>query len=66
MVELEREATAHVDDLDTAISLFAIAADLFSRLKQKEQSVLLQILAKRIIVDEAGQIIDCVLNSPFI
>ena len=55
----------HLDDLDAAMALVAKVADLYPRLK-KQQSILLQILAKQIIVDPHGEIIEHELNSPFV
>src|SRR6266508_6506782 len=41
-------------------------ADLYPRLERKQRGVLLQILAKRIIVNSQGEIIEHELNSPFV
>jgi hypothetical protein len=41
-------------------------ADLYPRLDKTQQGVLLQILAKRIIVGADGEIVDYELNSPFV
>jgi hypothetical protein len=41
-------------------------ADLYPRLEEKQQSTLLQILAKQIIVDTQGKIVGHELNSPFV
>ncbi len=45
--------------------LFSKASDLYLRLDERKQAILLQILAKRIIVNSQGEIIDQELNSPF-
>jgi hypothetical protein len=66
LVELERDASIHLDDLDAALTLMARIPDLYPRLDEKQRSTLLQILAKRIIVDADGEIIDYELNSPFV
>jgi hypothetical protein len=66
IAELEREATFHLDDLDAALALMAKVADLYPRLEKKQQGILLQILAKQIIVDPQGAIIEHELNSPFV
>ena len=66
VVELEREVRFHMDDLDEAMALMAKMADLYPRLDKKQQGILLQILAKQIIVDPHGKIIDHELNSPFV
>ncbi len=65
LTELERDATVHLDDLDAALFLLTKVADLYPRLDEKRRSTLLQILAKQIIVDATGEIIDHELNSPF-
>lgn len=66
IAELEREVTFHLDDLDAAPALMAKMAELYPRLEMKQQGTLLQILAKRIIVDPQGAIIEHELNSPFV
>jgi len=45
--------------------LLSKLSTLYQRLKDMEKAKLLQILAKRIIVTQEGEIIDHVLNSPF-
>src|SRR5688500_1357780 len=65
LAELELEARLHLDDLDAALALMARMADLYPRLEKKQQSILLQILAKKIIVNSLGEIIEHELNSPF-
>ena len=45
--------------------LFSKASDLYLRLDERKQAILLQILVKRIIVIFQGEIIDQELNSPF-
>ena len=57
MVELERDASLHLDDLDAALALMAKISDLYPGLEEKQRSTLLQILVKRIMVDAAGEII---------
>lgn len=66
LAELEREVRFHLDDLDAAMVLMARMADLFPRLEKKQQAILLQILAKQIIVDLHGKISEHELNSPFV
>ena len=66
LVELERDASLHLDDLDAALALMAKISNLFPRLEEKPRSTLLQILVKRIIVDANGEIIDYELNAPFV
>jgi hypothetical protein len=65
IADLQRETRIQLDDLDIALILMAKLSVLFSRLSKKEQANLLQILAKRIIVNPDGEIIDHTLNSPF-
>jgi hypothetical protein len=66
LAELEREVSFHLDDLDAAMALMAKVADLYPRLEKKKQGILLQILAKQIIVDPHGKIVEHELNSPFV
>ena len=63
--DLEQDAGRHLDDLDAGIALLSRAHELFSRLEIKDRSALLRILAKRIIVDEQGEIVTHELHSPF-
>ncbi len=62
---LEREVSNYLDDLDTALILLTRVEMLYGRLGRKQRSTLLQILARRIIVDAGGEIIDHELHSPF-
>jgi DNA invertase Pin-like site-specific DNA recombinase len=66
LAEFEREVTFHLDDLEAALALMAKMADLYPRLDKKKQGILLQILAKQIIVNSFGEIIRHELNSPFV
>lgn len=63
--ELEQDVAKHVDDLELALLLLSSLDVLYAKLKQKEQKALLQIIFKRIIVEEEGEIIDHELHSPF-
>ena len=63
--KMEREPNIRINDLDMALILLTKVSELYSRLDEKHKSTLLQILAKRIIVNSDGEIIDHVLNSPF-
>ena len=65
LAEMESESKAHFDDLDVALILMSKLPELFPRLKEADRTKLLQILARRIIVDPSGEIIDYELNSPF-
>jgi hypothetical protein len=66
MAEMEREPKIHINDLDLALILLTKIEDLYTRLNDKQKLTLLQVLAKRIIVDSDGEIVDHELNSPFI
>jgi hypothetical protein len=63
--DIERDTSVHLDDLDTALFLMSMMGKLFSRLEDKQQTMLLRILAKRIIVNPQGKIIDQELYAPF-
>jgi hypothetical protein len=65
LADMEREATTHFDDLEVALALMSKLSTLFPRLTLKDQSTLLQILVKQIIVNPDGEIIDYELCSPF-
>jgi hypothetical protein len=64
LTNLERQTGHYLDDLDVALMLLASAQTLYRRLEQ-QRARLLQILAKRIIVNADGEIIDHELHSPF-
>ena len=66
LAEMEREPTIHINDLDIALVLLTKISQLYSRLDKNQKSTLLQILAKQIIVNGNGEIIDFKLNSPFL
>lgn len=65
LAEKEMESKAHFDDMDVALVLMSKLPELFPRLKEADRRKLMQILARRIIVDPSGKIIDYELNSPF-
>jgi hypothetical protein len=65
IADLERDAGLHLDDLELALVLMTQLSNLFSRFSEKERAILLQILAKKIIVNLQGEIVDQELNSPF-
>ena len=65
LVEAERNTHAIMVDLDLALALLSKAHLLYERLDEKSQARLLKILAKRIIINPDGQIIDHELHSPF-
>ncbi len=66
LAELERDAKVHLDDLDLAIGLLNELVDYYFWLEEKQKSTLLQILFKKIVVSNHGQVIDYELNSPFV
>lgn len=63
--DMERESKIPLDDLDAALMLISKISPLYMRLKESDQSKILQIITKRIIVDPQGKIIEYELNSPF-
>lgn len=65
IIEAERSISAMLVDLDIALVLLTKVGVLYERLDQKNQAILLKILAKRIIIDAQGRIIDFELHSPF-
>ena len=65
LVEAERNVSAVMVDLDVALLLLAKCPVLFNRLDEKGKVRLLKILAKRIIINKDGEIVDQVLHSPF-
>ncbi len=62
---LQRESVHHLDDLDKALVLLSQVRTLFDRLDIQQQSALLQILIKHIIVNKQGEIIQVELQTPF-
>lgn len=63
--DLERNMKRYVDDLDLALILLAKMPVLFDRLDEPKRALLLRVLAKQIIVNPDGEIIDHQLHSPF-
>ena len=63
--EVERNARSLMVDLDLALILVSNLPILFDRLDQNKQATLLKIIAKRIIINSDGQIVDQELHSPF-
>jgi len=62
---LEQETELHLDDLDVALFLMLKLKDLYDRLEVEKKTVLLRILAKRIMVNPEGEITKIELNAPF-
>ncbi len=62
---MEQETTIHLDDLDIALFLMLKLKDLFDRLEIEKKTILLRILAKRIMVNPEGEITGPELNAPF-
>jgi hypothetical protein len=65
ITEMEREARIFIDDLDFALVLISIISTLYARMKESDQSKLLHVIARRIMIDSEGEIIDHKLHSPF-
>jgi DNA invertase Pin-like site-specific DNA recombinase len=63
--DMERESRIPLDDLNSALLLIANISSLYTRLKESDRAKILQIIAKRIIVNLEGEIIDHELHSPF-
>jgi len=63
--ELELDLSKYIDDLEIALVLMAKLGKLFERFEYKQKTNLLQILAKRIIINPQGEILGYILNSPF-
>ena len=59
------DASRYLDDLDTALLLLSQTQTLYQRLDRRKQAALLRILAKRIIVNTRGELIDHELHPPF-
>jgi len=65
IADIEREERIQLDDLEVALALMTKISHLYFRLEEKDRAQLLQIIAKRIIVNSEGDIIDHELRSPF-
>ncbi len=65
LADLERAASRYLNDLEVALRLLMLLADLYGRFEDKQRMTLLQILAKRIIVNRDGTIIGHELQPPF-
>jgi len=63
--EMEFDARKYLDDLEIALALLASASTLYERLDEKQKNNLLQILVKRIIINQEGEIISHKLHPPF-
>jgi septation ring formation regulator EzrA len=63
--EMEFDARKYLDDLEIALALLANASTLYERLDEKQKNNLLQILVKRIIINQEGEIISHKLHPPF-
>ena len=64
--ELDFDTQTHLDDLEIALVLMSKLPELFSRLEKKDKTTLLQIMAKKVIIDSEGEIVDHELHSPFL
>ncbi len=65
LLESAKNVNVVMVDLDMALLLLANCSLLFNRMDEKGKVRLLKILAKRIIINKEGEIIDQELNSPF-
>jgi hypothetical protein len=65
LADMQRDATMHLDDLDVALALLTCVFQVYGRLDGKERHTLLRIIAKRIIIDVDGEIVDQQLQTPF-
>jgi site-specific DNA recombinase len=63
--EMEFDASKYLDDLEVALVLLANISTLYDRLDEKKKNNLLQIVVKRIIINQEGEIISHKLHSPF-
>jgi hypothetical protein len=64
--ELDFDTQIHLDDLEIALVLMSKLPELYSRLEKKDKTTLLQIMAKKVIIDSEGEIVDHELHSPFL
>ena len=62
---MEFDASKYLDDLEIALALLSNISSLYERLEEKQKNELLQIIAKRIIINPEGEIISHELHSPF-
>lgn len=65
LIEMERDRALSFQDLEIVLILMTKLNALYPRLDEKQRASLLQTLVKRIIVNQAGEIVDYKLNSPF-
>jgi DNA invertase Pin-like site-specific DNA recombinase len=63
--DLERDTSHCLDDLELAMHLLSKLPELYERLDEQHRATLLQILAKRLLINVDGTIIDHQLHSPF-
>jgi hypothetical protein len=64
--ELDFDTHNHLDDLEIALVLMSKLPVLYSRLDKKQKTTLLQIVAKKVIIDPEGEILEHELHSPFL
>jgi DNA invertase Pin-like site-specific DNA recombinase len=62
---LSRDVTSYLDDLEVALRLPTQIGRLFGRLSPRQQSSVLRILAKKIVIDLNGEFVGWELNPPF-
>jgi DNA invertase Pin-like site-specific DNA recombinase len=63
--ELKFDASRYLDDLEMALVLLVNMSVLYGRLNEQQKTLLLQIIADRIIINCQGEIISHDLHSPF-
>jgi len=63
--EMEVDVSQYVDNLEIALTLMANISELFKRLEDKQKTLVLQIIIKRLVIDPEGNIIFLKLHSPF-
>jgi hypothetical protein len=57
--------THYLDDLEVALKLLTQISNLFERLPSRQQSMLIRILSRKIVIDLEGRFVDWELNPPF-
>jgi hypothetical protein len=63
--EMEVDVSQYIDDLEMALALIVNITELVNRLKDKQKTMVLQIIIKRIVINREGEINSFVLHSPF-
>lgn len=63
--QLTFDSSQYLDNLEVALGFLSRISLMYERLKEKEGTALLQVLAKRIIINQNGEIVSHELHSPF-